>query len=360
MNALQNSININTTSTTQTLDSNNIQSNQSTNESFPSLDLNNLQTTTSPLIDATSTLNANASVDLNNIQSTSTPLVDESSSPKSINDIQTLSSANGIAPSLDVNTLQTTQTANVKNFISSSSLDEYKATTNISNDSGLEFNSLQETSKTTPPFDLSSLQITTQSTPFKNTTTSTITKSSEMDLLKTTPSIQNDTTIFGEYKTTTNIDSVKSQYMPQIDAIQNFSSNNTSTFGSTSNEPITLSKPVITIPSSSSLTFPTPTLTPVTTIPVTTSSISQKGGPSVATVTPLKGSLAIGSKLIAQVTPMNQGNNLYTSSTYRPNLRSKYKRKENVHGFSNFARPGGFNKPKDFNSNTYNPKSSKF
>ena len=234
---------------------------------------------------------------------------------------------------------------------------------------------------------MSALQIENQSTPIVNTTTSTITAGSQMDLLKATPPVQTGTTTFGEYKTTTSINGIKSQYMPQIDAVPSFStltesknviaipssspmpytsqstglpSNAISTFGFTSNQPIKISSPVMTVPTSSSMVEPTTILSPVPTIPITTDYITPIKVPSVATVTPLKGSLAIGGRLIAQVTPMTQGNNIYSASTYRPNLRNRRKRSEHSHGFHGLSKHGRLYRPKDFNRHTYNAKSPKF
>jgi len=151
--------------------------------------------------------------------------------------------------------------------------------------------------------------------------------------------------------------------MPQVDASSNaFQASNS-----------------VNLPVSSSLaqvsnvnTFATSQLAPIPEVgssamvgvvtPLHTDYVSQV--PSVATVTPLKGSLAVGGKLIAHVTPMSHGGNFYTSSTYKPNLRnvnigSRGHTGQRFGGFS-FGKKGSFYRPKDFNSNTYNPKTNKF
>jgi len=84
----------------------------------------------------------------------------------------------------------------------------------------------------------------------------------------------------------------------------------------------------------------------------------------MATVIPLKGSLAVGDKLATQVTPMAHEGNLYTSSTYKPNLRNINigTRGRSGQRFANYnfgKKETTFGK-KEFDSHTFSPRSNKF
>ena len=356
INALQTTSTTNVDTTTQNIDFGTTENVTTT----PSFDLNALgssSTTETQNFDINAFQTSTTNVDNQNFATT--PSFDLSA----VNTSSTLDTAHN----LDVNAFQTSAaTTNVDTTV------QNVTTTTTTETQNFDVNAFQSSA---PSFDLNAFQ-TASTTNANDLGTGAFSLNQASDssniVSQATQGVPSESATFGEYQTTTTINGVQSKYMPQVDASLNAFQVSNSVNLPASSSPIAFPEKTVTSQVSNVNTFVSSQLAPIPEVPssaavgvvtpIQTDYVSQV--PSVATVTPLKGSLAVGGKIIAHVTPMSHGGNFYTSSTYKPNLRnvnigSRGHTGQRFGGFS-FGKKGSFYRPKDFNSNTYNPKTNKF
>jgi len=376
---------LNLYSSPQTKDINTYQENV---QLTPSLDLNIPQSTqftdiasTTPISTSFSTLEPATSFNFNNLENVAT--VDTSSNSQILDTgaIQAICPTIDTTPSFDLNNLQINTTpivntastfesvpklSNYTPFIDSNSAFKSFDTTNFQNTQVSEinpsYNFYNQASITEPNLNISALSSTAQITPMIDTNIVNTTSTNFDGFVTNIPSSiapnQTDNVTFSEYRTTTNVGGVRSEYMPQIEPNLNTSFQQTpaalpiyssqilpaksvilpSTYVKRRESSMDLSIPKVSVPKlniSSSMMIPSVVSGPIITprefspsrvVPITFSPSQSELIRSQSFInSPLK------SPIINKSRVFSPGKKLYSNPTYRAYLNRKEKIHQNRH-----------------------------